>query len=199
MLSDRLRRAHYHDLEAVLEAAWALLDGGANDRRSGFHIAQVATIDEGGVPSLRSVVLRGFDPRSRVVRFHTDGRSRKVREITARPKIAMHLYDRSEKIQLRLICEARVHRRDTVSETAWRGMQTMSRVCYAQNFAPGSVLQTPQSASTELLDTAIAEQNFAVVTAQILSLEWLYLSAEGHRRARFDWNGSAEMRSWLAP
>jgi hypothetical protein len=37
--------------------------------------------------------------------------------------------------------------------------------------------------------------HFAVVTAQVLTTDWLELHAEGHRRALFD----AEGRRWLAP
>jgi hypothetical protein len=36
---------------------------------------------------------------------------------------------------------------------------------------------------------------FAVVTAQVQSLDWLELHAEGHRRARFESQGAR----WLQP
>jgi pyridoxamine 5'-phosphate oxidase len=47
----------------------------------------LATADTGGRPSVRAVMLRGLDARGLV--FFTDHRSRKARELAARPRAAM--------------------------------------------------------------------------------------------------------------
>ena len=67
-----------------------------------FHTPTVATIGIDDVPHLRTVVLRGCDVEQQRLRFHTDKRSAKVLEISAKPKAAIHCYDASLKIQLRL-------------------------------------------------------------------------------------------------
>ena len=92
------RPAHYRDLDAVLPTAWWMLGWGVGDPKADFHIAQVATVDGAGRPTLRSMVLRGVDRDARAIRFHTDHRSGKVGELRTRGEIAALLYDRDEKV-----------------------------------------------------------------------------------------------------
>ena len=40
-------------------------------------------------------------------------------------------------------------------------------------------------------------KNFTVIKCKIKSIEWLYLAAKGHRRAKFDLENKKE--SWLVP
>ena len=40
-------------------------------------------------------------------------------------------------------------------------------------------------------------KNFTVIKCKIKSIEWLYLAAKGHRRAKFDLVNKKE--SWLVP
>lgn len=47
----------------------------------------VATVDEGGVPDARSLLLSEWDADG--FSFHTDSRSRKVRQLTASPGVAL--------------------------------------------------------------------------------------------------------------
>lgn len=199
-MSDKVRLAHYHDLDALLRTAWSMVEQGVGDRTASFHIAQVATVDGAGMPAVRSVVLRGFDSQSLTLRFHTDIRSGKVDEIRAQPAIAIHLYDRFEKVQLRLSCLAGVHYLDDVTAAAWQAMRPMSQECYGQQSSPGTALSVPDGGAD--ITAAVkrdAVDNFAVVTARIRTLEWLYLSASGHRRAFFDFRTGQETQTWLAP
>ena len=40
-------------------------------------------------------------------------------------------------------------------------------------------------------------KNFTVIKCNIKSIEWLYLAAKGHRRAKFDIDAQTE--TWLVP
>ena len=40
-------------------------------------------------------------------------------------------------------------------------------------------------------------KNFTVIQCNIESIEWLYLAAKGHRRARFDFSNNKQ--NWLVP
>ena len=77
----------YDNLEDMLDYAWSLLARGVKNRKSAFHTPTVATIGIDDVPHLRTVVLRGCDEQQR---FHTDKRSAKVLEISAKPNAAIH-------------------------------------------------------------------------------------------------------------
>ncbi|MEM8744887.1 MAG: pyridoxamine 5'-phosphate oxidase family protein, partial [Pseudomonadota bacterium] len=168
-------------------------------RKSEIHILHLSTITNDGFPSSRSVVLRGFDEQARSVQFHTDSRSEKAAEIFERPHVALHAYSRAEKIQLRMQCRANFHHCDAVTGAAWRTMHDMSRQCYTQPVTPGIPIDTPTAVplGAEERDSKPYE-NFAVVIAMIQRLEWLYLSAAGHRRAVFDWRHGELQKTWLA-
>lgn len=191
----------YDDLEATLTEAWRLLRRGATDRHSAFHTPTVATLGRDGAPSLRTVVLRAADTDARLLRFHTDVRSSKFAEIEAAPRVAMHFYDAAKKIQLRVDGIASLHRDDQVASQAWEATRPFSRLCYQSELAPGTVVDRPRAsqtdASTEI--SALARDNFAAVCISIRAIEWLYLAAHGHRRARFTWQVDRRQAVWLAP
>ena len=98
----------YDNLEGTLEYAWSLLARGVKDRKSAFHTPTVATIGIDDTPHLRTVVLRGCDVELQRLRFHTDKRSAKVLEMSAKPDAAIHCYDAGLKIQLRLGVELKL-------------------------------------------------------------------------------------------
>ena len=76
------------DLDDVLAESFRLLARGVADRRSPFHTPTLASLNADGAPSLRTVVLRGFDPARRELRVHTDARSAKLAELAAEPRAA---------------------------------------------------------------------------------------------------------------
>jgi hypothetical protein len=41
--------------------------------------------------------------------------------------------------------------------------------------------------------------HFAVLSATVTELDWLWLGEGGHRRARFRWNGDGWCGTWLVP
>jgi pyridoxamine 5'-phosphate oxidase len=192
----------YDDLDGTLAEAWRLIARGVADRRSPFHHPVVATTGLDGSPQARTVILRGCDVAGRTLRFHTDARSEKVREIDADPRAALHFYDPGSKIQLRLTGEAALHRDDAIADAAWAGSRVFSRQCYG--IAPGPGTPIAQSRDFVLPDvtdeaTAAGRAHFTAVTIRVLRLEWLYLAAAGHRRARFAWAGDVASAEWLAP
>jgi pyridoxamine 5'-phosphate oxidase len=192
--------AQYEDLDSILSMAWQLLKEGVRSAGSVYHVINVATVSNGLIPRVRSVVLRGFDETSRTLRFHTDARSEKAREIRMSGSVAVHLYAKDAKIQIRMLCRAQLHHDDAITCEAWRSMKDMSRRCYSQVEAPGTVVTSPQSVTFgREIDGDKAYGNFAAVVAKIETLEWLYLSATGYRRALFDWRNDSDKRAWLAP
>ncbi|WP_421707207.1 pyridoxamine 5'-phosphate oxidase family protein [Algihabitans sp.] len=197
------------DLATVLENCWHLLQRGVGDRRHGFHnpVLGTSTPDEG--PDARSVILRGFDSRHRLLRFHSDARSAKVRQIEAQPRVSFLFYDVAEKTQVRVQALATIHGQDSEPATAaWQGTRLFSRRCYLARRAPGSLSEMPTSG----LPAAVADRsptreeseaglrNFAVVLCEIRRLDWLYLSHQGHCSARFAWDDAGMLTSnWVQP
>jgi hypothetical protein len=189
------------DLQAVLSEATRLLSRAVADRRSPMHTPTVATVGLDGRPRLRTVVLRGFDPARRELRFHTDVRSQKIGEIRAEPRLGVHVYDPGARIQIRLGARAVLHTDDALAENAWQTSQPMSRVCYATQPGPGTTIEAGGSFSLPAgpEEVAAGRANFVAVTGVIDELEWLHLAASGHRRALFRWDGPDCTATWLAP
>ena len=174
---------------------------GVTDRRSAFHTPMVATVSEDGSPALRTVVLRAADADKRTLRFHTDARSAKFGELWAAPRVALGFYDPVTKVQLRVDGTATLHTYDALGLDAWRGTRPMSRACYRILPAPGSKIGDPrrvEAVEGEGHSDAGAD-NFAAVLVAVDRLEWLYLAARGHRRARFTWDEESMEVVWLVP
>ncbi len=189
------RPAHADDLDATREAAFALLARGVADRRSPLHTPTLASIGTDGAPRLRTLVLRGFDAALRTLRLHTDRRAEKATEITADPRVALHGYDPGQRVQLRLRGLASLHIDDEVAAAGWAASRNFSRMCYAIQPGPGQPIMAPPPAPT---DAAAGQENFAVIRIVFDEMEWLWLAAEGHRRARFTW-GTQPSACWLVP
>jgi pyridoxamine 5'-phosphate oxidase len=192
----------YDSLDETLAEAWRLITRGVADRRSPFHHPALATVGLAGAPEVRTVILRGCDPVTRRLRFHTDGRSAKVAELAARPDVALHFYDPAAKIQVRARGRASLHRDDVVADAAWAGSRVFSRQCYGIAPGPGADIGTGGDfmlPETTEVETAAGRVNFTAVMIDVRSFEWLYLANAGHRRARFSWDDGALTAGWLAP
>jgi hypothetical protein len=188
---------HAATLPACLDEAFRRLAAGVKDRRCAFHTPTLATTGLDGAPEIRTVVLRGFDGTQRVVLLHTDARSRKVASLLREPRCAVHLYDAVAALQLRLTGRCTVHSNDGIAEGAWRASRPASRKCYATERTPGSPVPEPPQAPT---DPEMGRAHFRVLCIRFDRLEWLHLSAGGHRRALFTWRDDAALQcTWLVP
>jgi pyridoxamine 5'-phosphate oxidase len=113
-----------------------------------------------------------------------------------KPRVCVLGYDASKKIQLRMDGHVSLHTDDAVAEKAWRGSRPESRAAYGVKIAPGSAVDTPSSAPQSNDD---GRENFAVALVHVESLEWIYLNAEGNRRAIFSWANGVLKSNWLQP
>ncbi len=192
--------AFYNDLALTETEAWALLARGAVDRKSPYHLMQLASLAQDTLgdaePRLRTVVLRGVARAERRLRFHTDVRSPKVAELAACPRVQALFYDPGHKIQLRLKATA-APASETVRAEAWEKTGRLGRVCYAVTAAPSAPQPGPAAAFADEADPAVFQPMILTVTA----LDWLYLAGDGHRRAAFTYGPAGDLTaaSWLVP
>ena len=132
-------------------------------------------------------------------------RSDKIEKLKRNPKAAMLFYDKEEKIQVRLKVECLVNHNNEITKESWSKTQHISRKCYLVDNGPGSESKTPTSGLKPELDnfeftmehSEEGYKNFTVIQCKIKSVEWLYLAAKGHRRAKFDLETSKN--DWLVP
>ena len=198
---------HYNNIDNVYESIWNLLEIGKKDRNSEFHQAYLATHSDNH-PSIRTVVLRKIDSTDKVISFHTDFRSTKIREISENNKISILFYDHNKKIQIKCSGIGIINNQNDNADQAWQRTQSFSKKCYIVDKAPGSISDNPTSGykkehEIELPDEEILNsgyENFTLVNMEISEMEWLYLHRHGHRRAKFIINNKDLVKKvWLTP
>ena len=194
------------NLTELCAALWQTLVRGVADGKSPLHTPVLTTLSHDG-PNARVVVLRECSPPARLLRCHTDARSPKVAEIQHHPVTSWLFYDAARKIQIRLNGPTRIHCDDSLALAAWHESRPSSRRCYLVTEAPGTPQDAPYSGlpahltarAPSVRESEPGWANFAVIVAEITSLDWLYLEAKGHRRAQFAWNGTGWDGTWVIP
>ena len=117
----------------------------------------------------------------------------------------MLFYDKEEKIQVRLKVECTVNHENNITKESWLKTGHMSRKCYLVDNGPGTKSDNPTSGLKPELDnfeftmeeSEVGYKNFTVIQCKVKSIEWLYLAAKGHRRAKFDLETNED--TWLVP
>lgn len=194
--------AFYNSLDGSYERAWALIEQGVVNRKSGFHTLSVSSITQEGTPTSRIVVLRGAERNDFQIRFHTDNRSRKTSEFSQNPNVCLLFYDARLKTQLRLDGIATVHKDTELRENAWKETRPFSRICYRVDPGPGVIVDNPldvkQFPEPQFEDHGY--DAFTPVTVRVSRMEWLYLAAKGHRRAEYDLKADGTYSGrWVSP
>ena len=181
-----------------------MLDDAVTNRSSQFRIPTFICGHNNDIDG-RIVVLRKSDQQNNLVQFHSDIRSDKIQLLKSNPNAALLFYDKDEKIQVRLKVNCIINHKNGITKNSWEKTQHISRKCYLVDNGPGTESDVPTSGLKPELDnfdytkeqSEEGYKNFTVIQCNIKSIEWLYLAAKGHRRARFDLENSKD--SWLVP
>jgi pyridoxamine 5'-phosphate oxidase len=195
------------DLSSVCTDIWQRLVRGKADRHSPFHTPVVASVTASGVPQQRVMVLRKVDQSAGTLRFNTDVRTPKVDQLAENTAISVIGYDAGAKIQIRVTGRGRALHDGDDADAAWDASVPSSRRCYLAETAPGTVSALPtsglpphvESRVPTLAETLPGRENFSVLIVDIDQIEWLYLAADGHRRAVFTRNIDTWSGQWLVP
>lgn len=166
---------------------------GVRERAHPFHIVSLATVGLDGSPRVRKVVLRQYLREEHMIVVHSDRRSPKISEIRHENRVAVMCYDSASRMQLRIAGVATIHADDAVADARWISSQIASRRCYLTALAPSTPLEHARVFKhltdpwTPEMDKE-ARRNFCTVCCHIHSIDFLELSAHGHRRMGFSWD-----------
>jgi len=199
-----MQPAYYEDFNEIKKKIWSMLNDAVTNRNSQFRIPIFICGDQSNFDG-RIVVLRKSDQQNNLVQFHSDIRSDKIEKLKKNTKASMLFYDKEEKIQVRLKVECMVNHNNEITKESWSKTQHISRKCYLIDNGPGTESDTPTSGLKPELDnfeftkeqSEEGYKNFTVIQCKIKSIEWLYLAAKGHRRAKF--NLETNKDTWLVP
>ena len=195
---------YYDNLDEIQNKYWSMLNEAVINRASPFRIPVFICSHKDEVDG-RIVVLRKSDRINNLLQFHTDIRSPKIEILKKNNKASLLFYDKEEKIQLRVKAICEINNQNSTTQESWKKTQHISRRCYLTDSAPGTVSNNPTSGMISQLEdfdytmkqSEDGYKNFTVIKCKIKSVEWLYLAAKGHRRAKFDLENKKE--SWLVP
>ena len=199
-----MQPAYYEDFKEIKKKIWSMLDDAVTNRSSQFRIPVFVCGDQKDFDG-RIVVLRKSDQSNNLLQFHSDIRSDKIPKLKNNKNASMLFYDKEEKIQVRSKVECVINHDNEITKESWSKTGHISRKCYLVDNGPGTESSTPTSGLKPELDnyeftmkqSEEGYKNFTVIQCKIKSIEWLYLAAKGHRRARFDLHNNKD--TWLVP
>ena len=196
--------SYYEDSKEIEKKIWDLLSNAVSDRSSEFRTPVFICGNDKNLDG-RVVVLRKADRQNNFIQYHSDIRSSKIEKIKKNPNCSILFYGKEEKIQLRIKASCEVNYNNDVTKQSWDKTGHISRKCYLVTNGPGTQSDKPTSGleakfndfSFTKEESETGYKNFCVIKCKIKSIEWLYLAAKGHRRARFEIDNNKEY--WLVP
>ena len=175
-------------LAEVEASVWRELAQAVRDKQHGWRVAVLATVD-GEAADARSVVLRDLDEPTRTLLIYTDARSPKAAQLAAHPQGTLVLWSEALAWQLRLRVALTLESSGLRVSSRWARLKlTPAAQDYLSPLPPGAELggAVPERQSRD---------HFAVLAAQVQSVDWLELHPDGQRRALLSGGGAA----WITP
>jgi pyridoxamine 5'-phosphate oxidase len=175
-------------LPEIEAALWRELADAAHHVTHPWRTAVLATTD-GEVGDARSVVLRATDIAARCLTFFSDARAPKVAQLSAHPLGTLVMWSPALNWQLRIRVQLQAVTDGLAVSSQWAHLKlSPAPHDYLSAKAPGSVLDNALGARGD-------RAHFGLILADVLSIDWLELDPQGHRRASFA-SGEA---LWLQP
>ena len=97
---------------------------------------------------------------------------------------------------MRVSGKVTIHQGDALTEKLWSTLPEYGRGDYLSRQPPGEQIAHP---GDSWLNQALGGQYFTVIEILITEIDWLKLSAQGHKRALLTWDDDTYSARWLAP
>ena len=178
-------------LPALGTEIWAELVRCCADKLHPWRTPVLATIS-GDTADARTVVLREVDVRQRQLLIYSDERAGKVVQLLKHSSGTLVMWSPELGWQLRCRVRLSLEMSGLAASSRWARIKlSPAAQDYLSPLAPGTPLpaQAPSHGAAE-------REYFSVICAEVTSIDWLELHADGHRRARFD---GAAPGQWLQP
>lgn len=176
----------------IRRQVWQQLNRACHDRHHAWRTPMLATATADGEVNGRTVVLRAANAAQQTLITFTDHRSAKASELVRQPKAMFVFWSARLKWQLRVRAQVTVQTSGPEVDAVWqRVQQSAAAGDYLAPTAPGSPI-TPAAPGAA---SPAAHHHLAILTAQVTEIDWLELSASGHRRARI----GPDSWEWLTP
>ena len=181
----------FTSLEGIWDSLWTTLEAGVAHPEHPARRPTFATVSPENWPEARTVVLRSAERDSAVLKVHTDLFSNKIESLKAAPRAALHIWDASQSLQIRLQADVNVQSGDDTREL-WERIPDHAQQSYGVTPPPGTPI-------ADALDYAKVPdpKSFAVLICTVVHIDAVHLGDE-HRRAQFS-RSRAWQGEWLSP
>jgi hypothetical protein len=184
----------------LLDDLWSRIQNELDGRWPPWALPSLATNSPEG-PRARILALRSVDPGARRFEFHTDARSRKVRELELDARVSVVFWDPNDAIEARFTGVASIHWRDDIGQAAWQNVSPLRRMASGVTLPPAAALAGPARfdslAATD--SNEVSFSHFAVVHITATDLDWLWLGPGDMRRAIIRWADASYSATWVVP
>jgi len=178
-------------IESIQAEVWQQLTTAAGDSGHPWRTPVLATIN-GHLADARTVVLREVDARDRSFLIYTDERAAKVSQLLGHPVGTLVMWSPQLGWQLRCRVHLALEMSGLAASSRWARIKlSPAAQDYLSPLAPGTAIEDPATPSRGVVE----RDYFSIVTAKVLSIDWLELHELGHRRARFDGHDGV----WVQP
>lgn len=178
-------------LPQVEAALWLQLEAALGEKEHEWRTPVLATVD-GEAADARIIVLREVNRREKQFLFYTDERAGKVAQLLKRPHGTVAMWSRRLGWQLRCRVRLSLEMSGLSASSRWARIKLTSAAKeYLSAMPPGAPLADVQHPGSG----AVARPYFAVISAEVESIDWLELRPDGNRRAIFDEQGPR----WVQP
>jgi hypothetical protein len=179
-----------------MSAPWRQPFESALERNAPQRELQVATASPEGLPSVRTVLLRGLSVEG-FPYFFTDLRSRKANHLAENPRVALHVWFRGSGEQFRLTGRATLHGWKAEGAFAALRLQGWQQLDREEQFLyvgppPGRTYVEPREVPPA------PPQEFVLVTVEVTEADWLAVGPP-KTRAGFRLIGAGWVQQSLNP
>jgi pyridoxamine 5'-phosphate oxidase len=182
----------------IKAAVWQELSHATRDKQHAWRSPVLATVGQDGADA-RTVILREVDASARVLRIYTDDRAAKVAQVMSHPVGTLVMWSPALGWQVRCRARLAVQPQGLATTSRWALVKlSPAAQDYLSPLPPGAALVDEASGASALTASGkrpAPQPHFAIIEAQVLSIDWLELKRSGHRRAVFDGGGAR----WVQP
>jgi hypothetical protein len=178
-------------LDDIRAKVWEELAAATADKDHPWRTPVLATIN-GHLADARTVVLRELELRDRTLTIYSDERAAKVAQMLSHPVGTLVMWSPQLGWQLRCRVHLAIEMSGLAASSRWARIKLSPAAHdYLSPLPPGTKLE----ATTPPLQPAAPRAYFSIITARVLSIDWLELHELGHRRALFE----GQEGCWLQP
>ena len=178
-------------LDAIQAEIWRQLGAAVGDSAHPWRTPVLATIN-GHLADARTVVLREVQAGEQRFMIYTDERASKVSQLLSHPIGTLVMWSQPLGWQLRCRVHLAIEMSGLAASSRWARIKlSPAAQDYLSPLPPGTELEAPGAPT----HAAVPRDYFSIINAQVLSIDWLELHEEGHRRARFEGTSAR----WLQP